>query len=372
MTTYEESGVSIEAGHQAVTLAEEGIQSTFKYIDGKVLGGIGGFSALIERPDGSIFAASTDGVGTKLLLAILLEQHETIGIDLVAMCVNDLAVAGITPDIFLDYIAMDKQIPERTAAIISGIVKGCSQAQVGLIGGEMAEMPGMYLPGHYDLAGFAVGHAASRHALITPDAILRWEEVKRRVKRRYQCLGKKASHCQRVYGASSSGVHANGFSLIRKIFAIDHERPTEARRVLNRYYPELECTLGEELLKPTRIYVQLIKKLVAKYRITGIAHITGGGFVSNIPRIVPKGYRVNIDLNAWKVPPIFYLISKKGNISLLGDMQRVFNIGIGLVIVSLDEIEEKDVIEIGEVRKNDKYILDDCSLTYTGGQHFIT
>ena len=325
--TYNDSGVNIEAGDKAVDLIKEKAQETFKNYPGEVLSQIGGFSGAVKLKDGRVMGTSTDGVGTKLVLSILLDKHHTVGIDLVAMCVNDLIVNGIEPAVFLDYIAMGKQIPERTQKIVEGIIKGCNQAECALLGGEMAEMPGMYGENDYDLAGFAIGFADSEDDLIT---------------------GGKIEPDMYVYGLPSSGIHSNGYSLVRKVFEIDLEKTEEAKQALNTFYPELRRTLGEELLEPTQIYVKPLKEILKKYQIFGIVHITGGGLIENPPRILPSEFALEIDKSAWKRPEIFNLIQKKGGISE-EEMLKTFNCGLGLVIISTQEIPE--AIKLGKVIK---------------------
>jgi phosphoribosylformylglycinamidine cyclo-ligase len=327
-TTYKDAGVDVDAGNRAVSLISSLAEGTHVYARGSVLSGIGGFPGAIERPNGEILGFATDGVGTKLMLAAIMEKHDTIGIDLVAMCVNDLIALGIEPWVFLDYIAMGNQDPERTKAILKGIVLGCHLAHTALIGGEMAELPGMYDVYHYDLAGFAVGFASHKRNLIT---------------------GKDIRPGMKVYGLPSSGVHSNGFSLIRKIFNVCLGSQYERQQaVLGGYYPPIKGSLGEELLKPTVIYIDAVKKLLRRYRISGMAHITGGGLVENPPRMLPDGCAVILSQGRWKVPPIFELIQERGEISG-EEMLRVFNMGIGFVIVSPDEIDEDGVIPIGRV-----------------------
>lgn len=330
--SYADSGVNIEAGNRAIDLIKDRAQKTFRHYDGKVLSGIGGFSGVVELTDGRVMGASTDGVGTKLMLAALLDKHDTVGIDLVAMCVNDLIVTGIKPSIFLDYVAMGKQIPRRTALIINGIIDGCEMAESALLGGEMAEMPGMYRDEDYDLAGFAVGFADSKEDLV---------------------LGKDIKLGMKVYGLPSSGVHSNGYSLIRKVFNIDINNTESARKILGEHHASLGRTLGEELLEPTTIYVKQVKFLLSKYNISGMVHITGGGIIENPPRILPSGCAIRLKKNSWEIPPIFKLIQEKGNIAA-DEMMRTFNYGIGLIIVSEDSIEEG--ILIGEVIKGNKEV----------------
>jgi len=332
--TYADAGVDIGAGAKAVDLIKVRAEQTFRHFkDGEILTGIGGFSALVKLPDGRIMAASTDGVGTKLILAILLGKHGSVGVDLVAMCVNDIAVCGISPAFFLDYIAMGKQIPERTSEIVGGIIYGCELAEAALIGGEMAELPGMYKEDDYDLAGFAIGLAESQGKLI---------------------LGDRIRPGMNVYGVASSGVHSNGFSLIRRVFEIKDSEPEKARKILNRYYKTLGCTLGEELLKPTEIYVRLIKQMRNRYDVAGLVHITGGGLVDNPPRILPEGCSMKIRIRAWKRPPIFRLIRKRGGVNQM-EMFRTFNCGLGLLVISPDKVYEGE--KIGEIVPGDGEVI---------------
>ena len=325
--SYKSSGVDISAGNLAVDLIKKNVHKTFKYFPGKVLTKIGSFGGVAELRGGKIVASSTDGVGTKLVLACLLDKHETIGIDLVAMSVNDLAVIGVMPAIFLDYIAMGKQIPKRTEKIVAGIIKGCHDCECALMGGEMAEMPDVYTEEEYDLAGFATGFADSKKDLI---------------------LGKDIRPGMKVYGFASSGVHSNGYSLVRKIFGINFKDKVRAKKILNSEFSGLSRTLGEELLTPTKIYIKIIKKLISSYKIAGLAHITGGGLVENPPRILPEGCSVKIRKDSWKRPAIFGLIQEKGNVSDY-EMLRTFNCGIGLIAVSGEEIKEGKLI--GEIVK---------------------
>lgn len=343
MVTYKSSGVDISAGRKAVELIRKKAEQTFRHYSGEVLLGIGGFGAAVLLSDGRVMGLAVDGVGTKLLIAQLLDEHNTIGIDLVAMNANDLAVIGIKPELFLNYIAMGKQIPERTAVIIGGIIDGCEQSSMALVGGEMAEMLGMYKEEHYDLAGFAIGFATSRDMLIT---------------------GKNIKPGMRVYGFSSSGVHSNGFTLIRDVL-IDPKNSWKAKRTLNKVYPELGGkTLGEELLIPTTIYVELISDLCARYDIAGMVHVTGGGLIDNPPRIMPDGCAMCIDLNSWEIPKIFLLIKEKGKVSL-DEMLRTFNMGLGLLVVSPDEIPEG--ILVGKIVS-----YGEGKVLLQGGQHLLS
>jgi phosphoribosylformylglycinamidine cyclo-ligase len=320
--TYKGSGVNISAGNKAVNLIRGSAERTFKFIDGEVLSGIGGFCAAIELKDGKVVGASTDGVGTKLMVAILLGKHDTVGIDLVAMCVNDLLPYGIDPMFFLDYLATGKQVPGTTDLIVGGVAKGCEIAECGLIGGEMAELPGMYGEGEYDLAGFAVGFANSKQDLILGDLI------------------RPGTY---VYGLPSTGIHSNGYSLVRKLFGVHIKRPKSSIRNLNRYYGALGKTLGEELITPTKIYVNDVRMVCKKYQIDGMANITGGGLLENPIRVIPDNCAIVFRKGSWPVPPIFDLIQKLGNVAD-SEMRRTFNCGIGYVLFSLEDIKEAYLI----------------------------
>ncbi|OGI27925.1 MAG: phosphoribosylformylglycinamidine cyclo-ligase [Candidatus Moranbacteria bacterium RIFOXYA1_FULL_44_7] len=322
--TYKDAGVDIDAANRAVALMKERIQRTYQnFTGGEILTKIGGFNGLARlMPDGRVISMSTDGVGTKIKLAILLNQHDTVGVDLVGMCVNDILVSGVSPAFFLDYLAMGKLIPEQVNKIVGGVADGCDLAEMALMGGETAEMPGMYKPGDYDMAGFAVGFAGSQVDIID---------------------GSRIRPCMNVYGAASSGIHSNGFSLIRPIFGISDNNPEKSRQNLNRYYKQLGCTLGEELLKPTEIYTKLVKTLKQRYEIFGMVHITGGGFVDNPPRILPPGCSMRIRTKSWKRPPIFQIIRKRGGVSG-EEMLRTFNCGIALLVISPDKIFELEKI----------------------------
>lgn len=326
--TYKSSGVDIEAGDRAVELIKARVAKTFPLIrTGKVISNLGGFSAVIELPDGRIIVATTDGVGTKIVIAILLDKHDTVGIDLGAMCYNDILAGGVMPLFFLDYIVQGKQIPAKTAELVSGIVDGCEQAVNPLVGGEMAECPDLYEPEVYDLAGFAVGLANSRADLILGDAI---------------------KSGMNAYGLLSSGLHSNGFSLVRDVFEISLKTPVGSIKRLNTQVPELDCTLGEELLKPTRIYVQDVERLLGNYEIAGLVNITGGGLVENPPRVLPDGCAVEIDLSTWKPQPIFKLVQRLGNVAQ-AEMLKATNYGIGFMVISPEEIVDNGVVKIGKV-----------------------
>lgn len=315
-TAYKKSGVDTKAGMLAVDRIKKHVKKTLKSWDGEILSDIGGFGGVVKHKDGTVSGYATDGVGTKLLLAIILDKHENIGQDLVAMSANDLAVIGIEPKVFLDYIAQGKQDPAKTEIIVKGIAKACVKCNMILIGGEMAEMPGIYKENHYDLAGFAVGFAKSENNLIT---------------------GKQIKPGMKIYGYPSSGIHANGFSLIRKIFGISEENKNRSKRILNKFYPQLSKTLAEELLEPTALYPKIIKKLISNHKIAGLAHITGGGLVENPPRILTKNLACEFNLSLWKLPPIFKLLQEKGDLSQ-NDMLSTFNCGAGFIVVTNEQL----------------------------------
>lgn len=309
---YKNSGVDIEAGYKSVELMKKHVQQTMRP---EVLTNLGGFSGAfsmekfkdMEKPT---LVSGTDGVGTKLKLAFLLDKHDTIGIDCVAMCVNDIACAGGEPLFFLDYIACGKNFPEKIATIVSGVAEGCKQSNAALIGGETAEMPGFYPEDEYDLAGFAVGVVDEKN-IIT---------------------GKDVNAGDILIGMASSGVHSNGFSLIRKIFKMDKE-------TLNTYYEELGKTLGEALLEPTKIYVKALRSIrEAGISIKACSHITGGGFYENVPRMLPEGKHTTIEKNSYEVPAIFKMIAEEGQVEEK-IMYNTYNMGIGMVLA----IDTKDV-----------------------------
>ncbi|WP_271629767.1 phosphoribosylformylglycinamidine cyclo-ligase [Caldicellulosiruptor sp. DIB 104C] len=312
MTTYKDAGVNIEEGYKAVNLIKNIAKETF---DSNVITDIGSFGSMyllnIENSD-YILVSGTDGVGTKLKIAFYMDKHDTVGIDCVAMCVNDILCHGAKPLFFLDYIACGKLKSEKVATIVKGVAEGCKIAGCSLVGGETAEMPGFYREEEYDLAGFAVG-------LVKKDLAICGQDVK---------------EGDILIGLASSGVHSNGYSLVRKVFGID-ENP----KVLTKVYEELNLSLGEELLKPTRIYVKPVLKVLEKIKIKGIAHITGGGFFENIPRAFPKGFVAVIEKGTWNILPIFRLIQKYGKVDD-NEMFSTFNMGIGMVlIVSKDDVE---------------------------------
>ena len=315
---YKNAGVDIEAGYKAVELMKESVKTTMRP---EVLGGLGGFSGAfsmesLKGMEEPILLSGTDGVGTKLKLAFLMDRHDTVGIDCVAMCVNDVACAGGEPLFFLDYIACGKNVPEKIAAIVSGVADGCRQAGAALIGGETAEMPGFYPEDEYDLAGFAVG-VADRKDMITGENLVPGDVL---------------------IGMASSGVHSNGFSLVRKVF--EKELTKEG---LNTYYDGLGRTLGEALIAPTRIYVQALKEVkAAGVSVKACSHITGGGFYENVPRMLKEGTRAVIQKDSYPIPPIFDLLAKKGNIEER-IMYNTYNMGIGMVLAVAPADVEKAV-----------------------------
>ncbi|MBQ3004477.1 MAG: phosphoribosylformylglycinamidine cyclo-ligase [Clostridia bacterium] len=307
---YKQAGVDVEAGYESVRLIKDDVKRTS--IEG-VLGGIGGFGGLFEISKdykNPVLVSGTDGVGTKLKVAFLMDKHDTIGQDCVAMCVNDVACSGAKPLFFLDYLAVGKNVPERVASIVSGVAEGCVQAGCALIGGETAEMPGFYPVDEYDLAGFCVG-------IGDKDKLLDNSKVK---------------SGDVLVGIESSGVHSNGFSLVRKIFNISEER-------VNMYIDELSKTLGEELLTPTKIYVKTLLKLMDTVDVHGISHITGGGFYENIPRMLPDNCLAVVEKAAVPVKPIFNIMQREGIPER--DMFNTFNMGVGICLaVSKDEADK--------------------------------
>ncbi len=314
---YKSSGVDIEAGYKSVELMKEHIKGTMRP---EVLGGIGGFAGAfdlknIKNMEDPVLLSGTDGCGTKVKLAFLLDKHDTIGIDAVAMCVNDIACSGGEPLFFLDYIACGKNYPEKIAQIVKGVAEGCKQSGAALVGGETAEHPGLMPEDEYDLAGFAVG-VVDRKDLIDGSNIKPGDDI---------------------IGIGSSGVHSNGFSLVRKVFEMSKES-------LNTYYDELGKTLGEALIEPTRIYVKALKSVKdAGVTVKGCCHITGGGFQENVPRMLPEGVCASIDTNSYEKPPIFDLIQKTAGIEW-EMMYNTFNMGIGMMIV-VDPADKDKAIE---------------------------
>ena len=334
--SYKEAGVNIEKGDAFVQVIKPMVESTFRP---EVLTKIGGFAGCVslnlERYKKPILVSSTDGVGTKLKIAFLMDCHDTVGIDLVAMCVNDIVVSGAKPLFLLDYLATSKLDTEKMSRVVSSIVKGCIEAECSLIGGETAEMPGFYKEGEYDLAGFAVG--------IVEDAQL--------------IDGSSITVGDKLIGIASSGLHSNGYSLVRELL-LDQYKMDLKKRV-----EEIGGTLGEELLRPTRIYVKTVLNLSRDFKIGGIAHITGGGITGNLPRVLPKGCKAIVHKGTWDIPPIFSFLKERGKITE-EEMLQTFNNGIGMVLIirpkevedflaRLNSLGEKAYI-MGEVGKTEK------------------
>mgnify|MGYP000740801373 FL=1 len=317
---YKKAGVDIEAGYRSVELMKKHVKETMRP---EVLGGLGGFAGAfsldsIKKMEEPVLLSGTDGCGTKVQLAYIMDKHDTIGIDCVAMCVNDIACSGGEPLFFLDYIACGKNYPEKIATIVSGVAEGCKQSGAALVGGETAEHPGLMPVDEYDLAGFAVG-VVDKKDLIT---------------------GENIKPGDKLIGIASSGVHSNGFSLVRKVFEMTEES-------LNTYYDELGKTLGEALLAPTRIYVKALKKVKeAGVTIKGCSHITGGGFYENIPRMLPDGVKAVVKKDSYEVPAIFKLLAKTGDIEE-EMMYNTYNMGIGMVLA----IDPADVDKTMETLK---------------------
>lgn len=334
---YKNAGVDIEAGYRSVELMKKHVQETMRK---EVLTGLGGFSGAFsmdgfQHMEHPTLVSGTDGVGTKLKLAFVMDKHDTVGIDCVAMCVNDIACAGGEPLFFLDYIACGKNVPEKIAAIVSGVAEGCKQAGAALIGGETAEMPGFYPVDEYDLAGFAVG-IVDQKDLVT---------------------GAELKEGDVLVGIASSGIHSNGYSLVRKVFDIKKE-------VLNVYHESLSMTLGEALLTPTKIYVKALKALKSGgIRVKACSHITGGGFYENIPRMLPEDMHAWVKKESYQVPPIFSMLQKDGDIDEK-IMYNTYNMGIGMMVavnpeeanqtLGLLEKSGETAYIVGEVKKGEK------------------
>ena len=311
--TYADAGVDIDAGNYSVQLIKDSVKATYRP---EVLGDLGGFGGLFALNSGKykepVLVSGTDGVGTKLKLAFLLDKHDTIGQDAVAMCVNDILVQGAEPLFFLDYLAVGKLEPEQVAAVVKGVADACKESGCALIGGETAEMNGFYPVGEYDIAGFAVG-AVEKSKIITSERV-------------------KAGDV--LLGLPSSGVHSNGYSLVRKI--VFEKKGFKGDEVI----PELGKSIGEELLTPTRLYPKTCLPLIEKFDIHGMVHVTGGGYYENIPRALPDNMGAEINVDAWEVPAIFKLLKEWGNVDW-HEMYRTFNMGIGMIIiVSADEAEK--------------------------------
>ncbi len=327
---YSQAGVDIDKGNAFVEDIKDIVAATHQR---GVMGGIGGFSSYIaidtDKYEKPVIVNSTDGVGTKLTVAQLCNKHDTIGIDLVAMCVNDLVVGGATPLCFLDYFGVGKLDTAIAKEVIIGIAEGCKQAKCSLVGGETAEMPGLYQNSDYDLAGFVTG-------IVDRDKVIDGSDIR---------AGNK------IIGLTSSGIHSNGYSLVRKICFADHKLNVD------QYIDELSCKLGEELLKPTKIYVQSVLNVLRNYDINGMVHNTGGGFIDNIPRVLPKGYKAVLDAATWSIPPIFPFLQKLGEIPV-EEMYRTFNMGIGL-LVFVNEKEAEDIKHHFEAAGEKAHIIGD-------------
>ena len=328
--SYKKAGVDVEAGYKAVELMKKHVSRTFT--DG-VLTGLGGFGGLFEIDKNDlvnpVLVAGTDGVGTKLKLAFLLDKHDTIGQDCVAMCVNDVVCQGAKPLLFLDYVAVGKNIPEKIAEIVKGVSEGCIKSGCALIGGETAEMPGFYDVDEYDLAGFTVG-------IVNKDKIID---------------GSKVSSGDVLIGISSSGVHSNGYSLVRKVFDIDDGDNTKVKE----YNEKLGMSIAEALLVPTKLYVKPMLDVISNVEVKAISHITGGGFYENIPRMLPKDKKAVIKKGSWKVLPIFEVIAETGDIPEK-DMFGTYNMGIGMIFA----VDAKDVDKAMEILKShgeDAYVI---------------
>ena len=325
---YKNSGVDIEAGYKSVELIKEHVKKTMRP---EVLGGLGGFAGAfdlskIKEIEEPVLLSGTDGCGTKVKLAFLMDKHDTVGIDCVAMCVNDIICCGAKPLFFLDYIAIGKNYPEKVAQIVSGVAEGCVQSGCALVGGETAEHPGLMPEDEYDLAGFSVG-IVDKDKILNPDT-------------------QKAGDV--MIAIKSSGVHSNGFSLVRKVFDI-------SEKTVGKYYDELGGTLGETLLTPTRIYVKPVLALLDSVKVKSISHITGGGFYENIPRSLPKNLSAYIKKSDVQILPIFDLIAKVGNVPE-HDMFNTYNMGVGMTVV-VDKSEADKAVEVLKANGEDAYIL---------------
>ncbi len=312
---YKSAGVDVEAGYKAVELMKGHVKSTFRPEVLTDIGGFGGLFSIAKAKDMEepVLVSGTDGVGTKLKIAFVMDKHNTIGIDAVAMCVNDVVCSGAEPLFFLDYIACGKNEPEKIAEIVSGVAEGCRQSGCSLIGGETAEMPGFYPVDEYDLAGFTVGIMDKSKSID----------------------GSRICEGDVLVGIASSGIHSNGYSLVRKVFDITKEG-------LDTYEESLGMTLGEALLTPTKIYVKPVLELIKQVDVKGLSHVTGGGFIENIPRMMPEGTKINIKEGTWEILPIFKLIEEKGNVERMS-MYNTFNMGIGMVAAVKAEDAEKAV-----------------------------
>lgn len=341
---YKNAGVDIAAGNEAVERMKKHVKRTFRP---EVLTDLGGFGALFglnkDKYEEPVLVSGTDGVGTKLKLAFAMDRHDTIGIDAVAMCVNDIVVGGAEPLFFLDYLACDRVVPEKIEAIVAGIAEGCHQSGCALVGGETAEMPGMYSDGEYDIAGFTVG-------IVDKSKIIN---------------GSSIAPGDTVIGLASSGVHSNGFSLVRKLLL------EQQGYDLHDEIEGLNGKLGDVLLEPTKIYVKSVLALLEKVKVKGMAHITGGGFIENIPRVLPDHVNVDIEYGSWPILPIFQLMQEKGAISNK-DMFTTFNMGIGLVIVVGQE-DAQTALNVLKEQGEDAYVIGKVTegssiVTFTGAE----
>lgn len=335
--TYADAGVDVKEGARAVELMKKHVKDTF---NSDVIGDLGSFGGLLRlsgQYESPVLVAGTDGVGTKLKIAFMMDKHDTVGQDLVAMCVNDILCQGARPLFFLDYLATGKLRAESAALLVKGITDGCKLSNMPLLGGETAEMPGFYANGEYDMAGFAVGvvdeaKIISGHTIVEGDVMI---------------------------GLASSGIHSNGYSLVRKVLLEHHQM------ALDGFVPELNSTLGDVLLTPTKIYVKSIMALLESIEVKGMVHMTGGGFFENIPRILPEGLNAHVKIGSWRVPPIFKYIMEKGNVAE-EEMFGTFNMGVGFIcVVSKENVARtmellmangEDVSVIGEIVKGDKGI----------------
>lgn len=341
--TYKDAGVDVDAGNYSVSLIKDSVKATYRP---EVLGDLGGFGGLFAlnaaKYQEPVLVSGTDGVGTKLRLAFMLDKHDTIGQDAVAMCVNDILVQGAEPLYFLDYLAVGKLDPEKVAAVVKGVANACKDSGCALIGGETAEMAGFYADGEYDIAGFAVG-------IVDKPKIITGENIK---------------PGNVLLGLPSSGVHSNGYSLVRKI-CFDLKGFTGSEHI-----SELKKTIGEELLTPTRLYPKVCLPLIEKFAINGMVHITGGGFYENIPRVLPTGCGVEVDSTAWERPAIFNLLKEWGNVAW-PEMYRTFNMGIGMILVveeaEADKIQEYLATQQEDCYRIGKVVAGDQKVTIKGG-----
>ncbi|MGD6969144.1 phosphoribosylformylglycinamidine cyclo-ligase [Rossellomorea vietnamensis] len=337
---YKNAGVDIDAGYESVNRIKKHVERTKRK---GMLGSLGGFGGMFDLSElglkEPVLVSGTDGVGTKLKLAFTADRHDTIGIDCVAMCVNDIIVQGAEPLYFLDYIACGKAVPEKIESIVKGIADGCEMAGAGLVGGETAEMPGLYEIDEYDIAGFAVG-ACEKSSLITGDEI---------------------SEGNMLVGLASSGIHSNGYSLVRKIFFNDHSYE------MDTYMPQLGSTLGEALLTPTKIYVKPVLAAIKKFSIKGMSHITGGGFIENIPRMLPEGLGAEINASRWELPELFKVMEELGSIPR-EEMYNIFNMGIGFVM-AVDASEAEAAVDFFKEIGEEAYLIG--KVTSGGGVQII-